>query len=84
MLDDSAFDNDISEWDVSNVETMKGMFRNCPNFSGNLSKWNVSKVWNMSFMFANTYRFNSDISNWDVFPQARSFATLEQELAGKF
>lgn len=60
------------------------MFRNCPNFSGNLSKWNVSKVWNMSFMFANTYRFNSDISNWDVFPQARSFATLEQELAGKF
>ena len=26
----SNFNGDISDWDVSNVETMKDMFRNCP------------------------------------------------------
>ena len=34
---------DISLWDVSNVENMRGMFYNCSNFKSEISRWNVSK-----------------------------------------
>jgi len=61
---------DISGWDVSNVESMCGMFDSCQNLRsiGDLSKWNVSKVIDMSFMFYDCYRLNNigDISDWDI------------------
>ena len=61
---------DISGWDVSNVESMYGMFDSCSNLKsvGDLSKWNVSKVTDMSFMFYDCYCLNNigDISDWDV------------------
>lgn len=59
---------DISNWDVSNVENMSGLF----SYSGHLnnidlSLWNVSKVTNMSKMFHVTgYLTTLDISNWNV------------------
>ena len=43
---------DISEWDVSNVKTMRCMFFECENFTGKgLENWNVSNVKDMSYMF---------------------------------
>ena len=57
---------DISDWDVSNVENMEGMFYNYDIFNCDLSKWNVSKVKNMSCMFLNCKNFDCDLSNWDV------------------
>ena len=57
---------DISEWDVSNVEDMAGMFWYCRNFNCDLSKWNVSKVEDIHFMFINCEHFNSDLSKWNV------------------
>lgn len=57
----------ISNWNVSNVTNMSGMFEgaNIPNLD--ISKWDVSKVENMSTMF---YIFRSsrdfDISKWNV------------------
>ena len=55
---------DISNWDVSNVTNMKGMFA-YSNFVGDISNWDVGNVTNMNGMFASTI-FNGDISNWDV------------------
>jgi surface protein len=58
------FKGNISEWDVSNVKNMEGMFADS-DFNGDISKWNVSNVKYMSYMFLNS-KFNGDISKWDV------------------
>ena len=44
---------DISDWDVSNVTNMNGMFFMCKELKsvGDISKWNVSKVKNNILMF---------------------------------
>ena len=61
---------DISDWDVSNVKTMKQMFYWCKKLKsvGDISKWNVSKVTNMLHMFyeCNELEFIGDLSKWDV------------------
>ena len=57
---------DVSNWDVSNVTTMEGLFNNCKKFNCDLSKWDVSNVKDMSYMFYNCGNFDCDLSNWDV------------------
>ena len=60
----NPFDGNLSEWNVSNVKSMYGMFANS-KFKGDLSNWDVSNVTNMALMFSYS-RFNGDLSNWDV------------------
>ena len=57
---------DISEWNVSNVRDMGGMFSDCIEFNCDLSSWNVSQCKYMTTMFKNCKKFNSDLSKWDV------------------
>ena len=59
---------DISDWDVSNIKSMRNVFFMCTELKsvGDISKWNVSKVTNMSGMFHSCKYFNQDISSWDV------------------
>ena len=61
---------DISNWDVSNVKTMKYMFTYCTELKsvGDLSNWDVSKVTNMNAMFYDCKALKTvgDISGWDV------------------
>ena len=57
---------DLSNWDVSNVTTMEGLFNNCKKFNCDLSKWDVSNVKDMSYMFYNCGNFDCDLSNWNV------------------
>ena len=43
---------DISGWDVSKVENMKGMFKKCESFEGKgLENWNINNVKSMNYMF---------------------------------
>ena len=42
---------DISEWDVSGVTDMSGMFAFAIPFNGDISEWDVSGVTDMSEMF---------------------------------
>jgi surface protein len=58
------FNGDISGWDVSNVRSMRSMFRGS-RFNGDISGWYVSNVTDMGSMFAHS-KFNGDISKWDV------------------
>lgn len=58
------FNGDISQWNVSNVRNMNGVFSNS-KFNGDISKWDVSHVETMEFMFSDS-EFNGDISGWDV------------------
>jgi surface protein len=45
------FNQDISNWDVSNVTNMECIFSNAKLFNQDISNWNVSKVTNMEFLF---------------------------------
>ena len=49
MFYKSTFNNDISNWDVSNVKTMWGMFHES-DFDKDISKWNISKDCDTSHM----------------------------------
>lgn len=57
----------ISEWDVSNVLSMEGMFMDCDFFNCDLSNWNVSKVNNMYCMFKNCEEFTAyGLDKWKL------------------
>lgn len=60
------FNGDISNWDTSNVTTMKGMFMGVTSFNQDISVWDVRKVTDMSWMFRGATSFNREISSWDV------------------
>ena len=62
----SAFDGDLSNWDVSSMTNLGYMFNRAYSFNGDISGWDVSKVQSMTYMFAEAGPFNADISGWDV------------------
>ena len=64
LFEDSRFNGDISNWNVSNVKNMKGIFKKS-DFNGDISEWDVSNVEDMSYMFSRS-NFNGDISKWNV------------------
>lgn len=66
MFSRSAFNQDISDWDVSLITDMSSMFRDNSMFNQNISAWDVSSVTNMSIMFGLASAFNQDIRAWDV------------------
>jgi len=44
------FNQDLNNWDVSNVNNMSNMFEHSV-FNGNISDWNVGNVRKMDAMF---------------------------------
>ena len=56
----------ISDWDVSSVENMYGLFDRATHFNQPLNKWNMSSVKDISFMFCEAEAFNQNINDWDV------------------
>ncbi|PHN95553.1 hypothetical protein CSC80_09575 [Maribacter sp. 6B07] len=61
----SAFNQDISGWDVGNVTDMSYMFYNS-NFNQDIGDWDVGNVTDMAGMFALAIAFNQDIGKWNV------------------
>jgi surface protein len=57
---------EISNWDVSNVTNMGGMFGGATSFNQPLDNWNVSKVTNMEAMFWGATSFNQPLNKWNV------------------
>jgi surface protein len=66
----SAFNQDISSWDVSNVYQMgymfHGDFEQGSSFNQDISSWDVGNVEDMGSMFNWASSFNQDISSWDI------------------
>ncbi|MEL6560970.1 MAG: BspA family leucine-rich repeat surface protein, partial [Bacteroidota bacterium] len=62
----SAFNSDLSNWNVSNVTSMRFTFRQASNFNSDLGNWNVGNVEDMAGMLQAATRFNQDIGDWDV------------------
>ena len=65
---------DFTNWDVSGVTIMEGVFHGCTNFNGDVSNWDVSNVISfgvqnygiVSAMFYGCTVFNGDITGWDT------------------
>ena len=66
LFKDTSFNENISNWNVSKVESMKGMFYNAVSFNQDISNWWVSNVWWMNDMFHNAVSFDQNIFNWPV------------------
>ena len=62
----TKYNGDISEWDVSHVTNMEGMFYYAESFNQPIGNWNVSHVTDMGFMFGGAKLFNQYIGNWNV------------------
>ena len=66
LFEGTGFCGDVSKWDVSNVENMRYLFRDCREFNCNISDWKVGKVTDMQAMFQYCENFNCYIGDWDV------------------
>ncbi len=64
MFAGSDFNQDISNWDVSQATDMGYMFSTTP-FDQDIGGWDVGQVTNMQRMFSHG-NFNRDIGSWDV------------------
>lgn len=62
----SAFNQDLSDWDVSRVTDMTAMFYHATGFNQDLSDWDTSQVVVMNSMFDGATSFNQDLSNWNI------------------
>jgi surface protein len=65
MFEQSTFNQDIGNWDVSNVTNMNYMFAINSSFNQPIGNWDVSKVTTMTAMFERS-SFNQPIGDWVV------------------
>ena len=65
MFSGAVFNQNIGNWDVSNVLRMAGLFQNNQSFNQDIGNWDVSSVNSLEQMFSGSV-FNQDIGNWDV------------------
>lgn len=66
FMNNKVFDQNISNWELTNVTNMNEMFRYAEKFNQNISNWDVSHVTNMKYTFSNAKKFNQDLSSWEV------------------
>jgi surface protein len=62
----TAFNQDISNWNISNVLNMSAMFYQATSFNQNISSWNTSNVTNMYGMFYQATSFDQNLGNWNI------------------
>ena len=65
MFEGCNMNDDIENWDVSNINNMERLFASNQTFNQPLNSWDVSSVNNMEGMFVST-NFNQPLNNWDV------------------
>jgi surface protein len=66
MFLNSDFNQDISNWNTSNVTTMERMFFRAKNFNQSINNWNTSNLINMDTMFYRADTFNQPLNNWNT------------------
>jgi len=66
FIDAESFNQNINNWDISNVVSMAGIFQGAENYNQPLDNWNTSNIKNMSFAFVRAASFNQNINSWDM------------------
>jgi len=56
----------ISEWDISAISSMSGLFAGLENFNEDVTAWQTAQVIDMSFLFAGASSFNRSLSSWST------------------
>ena len=56
----------ISTWNVSNVKSMRDLFKCYIYFNDDIANWNVSNVKDMSSMFEGAQMFNQPLNSWNT------------------
>lgn len=62
----TSFNQDISNWDVSNIVDFSFMFFYANSFNQDISGWDVSNAIDFNSMFQHAVSFNQDIGGWNV------------------
>jgi surface protein len=62
----TAFNGNLSGWDVSNVTTMADMFFGATSFNGSLYGWTLTNITTMSNMFDGARALNQDLNSWTI------------------
>ena len=52
--------------DLSNVNSMRSMFRNAFLMNQSINNWDTSNITDMSLMFDSASNFNQDLNNWNT------------------
>jgi len=85
----SSFNGPIGDWEVGNVENMRGVFGSAPLFNQNLGNWNISNVTNMEHMLDNsgmsTTNYSNTLIGWagqDVVPSGITLGAEGLEYCG--
>jgi hypothetical protein len=62
----TTFNEDISGWNMENVENTYSMFYGAEAFNQYIGDWNMGNVTNTSHMFYQASEFNQDIGDWSM------------------
>ena len=62
----TSFNQNIGNWDVSNVISMYAMFWNAASFNQSIAHWDVSNVSDFINTFTRATNFNQNIEDWNV------------------
>ncbi|MFD1062006.1 BspA family leucine-rich repeat surface protein [Winogradskyella litorisediminis] len=68
----------IAPPDLSQVTSLRNMFRDCSAFNGIVNNWNVSNITNISGTFAGASIFNRPVDNWNT----SSITDMSETFAG--
>ncbi len=66
MFANTSFNQDISNWNTSEVTSMYGMFYHAENFNQDIGNWNTANVTNMRQMFYRADSFDQNLSSWNI------------------
>lgn len=66
MFGGTAFNNDLSKFDMSAALNVDNMFYSNDEFNQDLDFWDMSKVRSAESMFKGCEKFNGNIDNWDT------------------
>lgn len=57
---------DVTGWNMTNCNSLSGIFSGCATFNQNISGWDTQNVTNMDSTFNNCTEFNQPIGVWDT------------------
>ena len=60
------FNDDINQWNISNVINTSHMFKDCIDFNQYIGEWNVSNIIDMENMFYCCTTFDQPLDKWNV------------------
>ena len=66
MFEQTPFNQDISNWQTTNVTNMSFMFLSNTVFNQDISSWDVSGVTNFAVMFDGASSFNQNLGAWQL------------------